>query len=77
MMANGAESMNLRRELHDLSQPLTRLQWRLELGQHAGSDAELRETIAAALVEVSELMDWVRQVRAKTDGQQDFAGRVA
>jgi signal transduction histidine kinase len=77
--------MNLGQDLHDLSQPLTRLQWRLELAKLTEDDAELRDTLTAALEDVGELIERVRQVRtraderqrAKTDKQQEFAGRVA
>lgn len=85
--------MNLGQDLHDLSQPLTRLQWRLELAKLTGDDAELRDTLTAALQDVGELIDRVRQIRAKTENslgarienqlrtqtenQQDLAGRVA
>lgn len=75
-MAATREETNLRQDLHDLSQPLTRLQWRLELGQRCASEAELRETIDGALADVGELIEWVRQIRVKTD-PQDCVGRVA
>jgi signal transduction histidine kinase len=77
--------MNLGQHLHDLSQPLTRLQWRLELAKLTGDDAELRDTLTAALEDVGELIERVREIRAKTDNQtrtrtdeqKEFAGRVA
>jgi hypothetical protein len=69
--------MNLEQDMHDLSQPLTRLQWRLELAKLTGDDAELRDTLAAALQDVGELMERVRAIRTKTDEQQELAGRVA
>ena len=53
----------LRQELHDLSQPLTRLQWRLELGRRGG-EAELRETIEGALADSRELIERIRRMRA-------------
>ncbi|HEX5282774.1 MAG TPA: hypothetical protein VFW30_01550 [Bryocella sp.] len=56
----------LRQALHDLSQPLTRLQWRLELGQTSG-EAELRETIEGALADTRELMEWVRRIRSQIE----------
>lgn len=46
----------LRQDLHDLSQPLTRLQWRLELGRRAQDADELSETIESALGDSRELM---------------------
>lgn len=76
--------MNLGQNLHDLSQPLTRLQWRLELARITGDDAELRDTLTAALGDVGELIEQVRRIRAKTEpprntktDKQGYAGRVA
>lgn len=77
--------MNLAEDLHDLSQPLTRLQWRLELAKLTGDDTELRDTLTAALEDVGEVIERVREIRAKTDNQtrtktgehKEFAGRVA
>jgi hypothetical protein len=76
-MANAAQNMNLSQELHDLSQPLTRLQWRLELAKLTGDDAELGETLAAALLDVGELIERVRRMRSRTDAPQATIGRVA
>jgi hypothetical protein len=56
----------LRDDLHDLSQPLTRLQWRLELGRR-GEDAELRETIEGALADTLELIEWVHRIRVSIE----------
>lgn len=77
--------MSLGQDLHDLSQPLTRLQWRLELARITGDHAELCDTLTAALEDVGEVIERVRKMRtktndqrrAKTDKQQEFAGRVA
>jgi signal transduction histidine kinase len=66
-MAKKEQTMNLGQDLHDLSQPLTRLQWRLELAKLTGDDAELRDTLTAALQDVGELIDRVRQIRVKTE----------
>ena len=52
----------IRQDLHDLSQPLTRLLWRLELGRRGG-EAELRETIEGALADSLELIEWVHRIR--------------
>jgi hypothetical protein len=57
---------SLRQDLHDLSQPLTRLQWRLELGRRGG-EAELRETVKAALADSLELMEWVHRIRVRIE----------
>jgi signal transduction histidine kinase len=76
-MTKGAKDMNLKQELHDLSQPLTRLQWRLELAKLTEDDVELGEMIAAALMDVGELIERVRQMRSRTDAPQETIGRVA
>ncbi|HXS11415.1 MAG TPA: hypothetical protein VN734_01820 [Acidobacteriaceae bacterium] len=64
---------SLSQDLHDLSQPLTRLQWRLELGRRGG-EAELRETIEGALADSLELTEWVRRIRVRIEGTE---GRAA
>jgi len=56
----------VRQDLHDLSQPLTRLQWRLELGRRGG-EAELRETIEGALSDALELIEWVHRIRVRIE----------
>jgi hypothetical protein len=63
----------LRQDLHDLSQPLTRLQWRLELGRR-GAEAELRETIEGALADSLELIEWVHRIRIRIE---EAEGRAA
>jgi hypothetical protein len=62
----------IREDLHDLSQPLTRLQWRLELGRR-GSDAELRETIEGALADSLELIEWVHRIRVRIEEAEERA----
>lgn len=59
----------LRQDLHGLSQPLTRLQWRLELGQRGG-ESELRETVEGALTDALELMQWLRRIRSRIEQQE-------
>jgi len=63
----------LRQDLHDLSQPLTRLQWRLELGLR-GADTELRETVEGALADSLELIEWVHRIRVRIE---EAEGRAA
>lgn len=62
----------LRQDLHDLSQPLTRLQWRLELGRRGG-ESELRESVECALADSRELMEWVRRLRIRIEEQEATA----
>jgi hypothetical protein len=56
----------IHQDLHDLSQPLTRLQWRLELGRRGG-EAELRQTIEGALADSMELIEWVHRIRVRIE----------
>ena len=72
MTAAVGPNSTLRQDLHDLSQPLTRLQWRLELGRRGG-ESDLRETIEGALAETRELMEWVRRVRNRIEEQESAA----
>ena len=62
----------LQQDLHDLSQPLTRLQWRLELGRRGG-EAELRETIEGALADSLELIEWVHRIRVRIEESERTA----
>ena len=62
-------SAALRQDLHGLSQPLTRLQWRLELGRRGG-ESELRETVEAALADSLELLQWLRRIRTRIEDQE-------
>lgn len=64
---------NLRQDLHDLSQPLTRLQWRLELGRRGGNVNELRETVEGALADSLELMEWMRRIRIRIEAAEETA----
>jgi hypothetical protein len=59
----------LRQNLHDLSQPLTRLQWRLELARTSG-ESELRDGVEGALADTRELMEWVRRIRSTIEHQE-------
>jgi hypothetical protein len=77
MMTNSEKEMNMSQDFHDLSQPLTRLQWRLELAKLTEDGVELRESIAVALLELGEVIARVRKIRRKTEGQQGFTGRAA
>ena len=59
----------LREDLHDLCQPLTRLQWRLELGRRAGNVDELQETVEGAIADSLELIEWIRRIRIRIEAQ--------
>jgi hypothetical protein len=65
--------VNWRKELHDLSQPLTRLQWRLEIGQRSEDSAALRETVEGSLEDVKDLIEMVRHMRSQLSEASDLA----
>ena len=52
-----------RHALHQLCQPLTRLQWRLEVGHRLGDEATLRETVEGSLEDARELSRLVHHLR--------------
>jgi hypothetical protein len=64
--ARSARPGTIRQDLHDLSQPLTRLQWRLEIGRRGG-EAELRAAIEGALADSLELAEWVHRIRVRIE----------
>jgi hypothetical protein len=51
--------------LHDLCQPLTTLQCRLELGLMCGDDVSLREAVEGALVETARLFQGIEAIRER------------
>lgn len=53
-----------REALHALSQPLTRLQWRLEFGRMAKDEAAVREAVAGCLNDVREMTEQMGRMRA-------------
>ena len=76
------EYLNRRRspDLHDLSQPLTRLQWRLELGRRPATMQSSATPLKARSPTHVELIEWVRRIRVRIDNgtqrteQHEFAG---
>jgi signal transduction histidine kinase len=57
------ELKRLSKALHDICQPLTTLQCRLELAGVLGTDASYREAVEQGLVECARLMDAVERMR--------------
>jgi len=55
----------MERELHDLCQPLTKLQCGLELGQLCGDEASLMEAVEGALVETATLFQGIGVMRER------------
>lgn len=57
------ELQGLNKALHDLCQPLTTLQCRLEMATVVGTDAGYREAVELGLGECARLMDAVESLR--------------
>ncbi|MDE1161693.1 MAG: hypothetical protein PW792_07070 [Acidobacteriaceae bacterium] len=55
----------MERELHDLCQPVTSLQCRLELGKMMGGEAALAEAAEGALEDVARIFTAVSRMRAQ------------
>jgi hypothetical protein len=55
----------LDRELHDLCQPLTALQCRLELGQMIGDYDALAEAVEGAMLETERMFAAIAQMRER------------
>ena len=55
----------MERELHDLCQPLTKLQCGLELGQMCGDESSLMEAVEGALVETATLFQGIGVMRER------------
>ena len=55
----------LEKELHDLCQPLTALQCRLELGLMCGDETSLMEAVEGGLVEMERLFQGIETMRAR------------
>lgn len=54
--------------IHDLAQPLTMLQWRLELGNGTDDPTALHQTIADSLTDVRRLCTGVALIRERLLG---------
>jgi hypothetical protein len=61
-------------ELHDLCQPLTALQFRLELGKFVGDSEALLEAVDGALEETSRMIESIKRMRERIS---DSPGRPA
>ena len=61
--SNGEEMKEVGRALHDLCQPLTTLQCRLEIARMIGTAESYREAVELGLVECTRLMESVRSMQ--------------
>jgi hypothetical protein len=59
----GAATEEMRRALHDLCQPLTTLQCRLELAEVTGTEEAYREAVCLGLAECARLVQAVGSMR--------------
>ena len=55
----------LERDVHDLCQPLTALQCRLELGLICGGEAAMREAVEGGLLEMTRVFSCVSAMRGR------------
>ena len=62
-MKKQAPFEELTKQLHDLCQPLTALQCRLELGRMCGDEQSLTEAVEGGLVETERLVQGVETMR--------------
>ncbi len=65
---------DLESKLHDLCQPLTTLQCRLELGQMYGDEVSLMEAIEGGLMETARLFDGIGKLRERLLREMDRIG---
>ena len=64
----------LENELHDLCQPLTTLQCRLELGRMCGDEVSMMEAIDGGLMETMRLFDGIGKLRERLLREMDRVG---
>ena len=55
--------LELDKELHDLCQPLTVLQCRLEYGLMCGGEAELKDAVEGGLKDTNRMFERIREMR--------------
>lgn len=63
-------------DLHDLCQPLTALQFRLELGKFAGNPEALCEAVQGALEETSRMIDAIKRMRERLADKKEQANHT-
>jgi glucose-6-phosphate-specific signal transduction histidine kinase len=55
----------VRRDLHDLAQPVTALQCRLEIAQMVGDEASMREAVEGGLEDTRRIFAAMEEMRAR------------
>jgi Arc/MetJ-type ribon-helix-helix transcriptional regulator len=63
-------------ELHDLCQPLTALQFRLELGKFVGDSEALREAVDGALEETNRMIDAIKRMRERLTNKKEQTDQI-
>jgi hypothetical protein len=61
--------------LHDLSQPLTMLQFRLEVGKMLGGREDLQEAVDGSLEDTGRIMDALARIRASLAREEEAADK--
>jgi C4-dicarboxylate-specific signal transduction histidine kinase len=62
-------------ELHDLCQPLTALQCRLEIGKMLGHDGALQEAVDGGLEETRRMFEVIARIRQRLLREEEDAAR--
>jgi hypothetical protein len=65
MTARDAYTREIEKGLHDLCQPVTTLQCRLELGKMAGDSASLLEAVEGGLLEMRRIFEAIGRFRER------------
>jgi C4-dicarboxylate-specific signal transduction histidine kinase len=60
-------------DLHDLCQPLTALQCRLEIGKMMGHEGALREAVDGGLEETQRMFEVIARIRQHLIRAQEFS----
>jgi signal transduction histidine kinase len=71
----GIEQMH--EELHDLCQPLTALQCRLEIGRLLAHDGALQEAVDGGLEETRRMFEVIDRIRQRLLHEEEEAGKQA
>lgn len=71
---NEAMFRDLDRELHNLCQPLTTLQGRLELAQIMGDAASMKEAVDSGVVEAQRVVAAVTRMRERLEREEKAPG---
>jgi len=58
-------------DLHDLAQPLTALQCRLEIGRMHGSQGALQEAVNGSLAETRRIFEVISQMRQRLQHEEE------